>query len=61
MADYLVQTDGVSRFTLADGSGFIILAGEPAEASRIQRIEWKNPERRAKWNLSRRIKWRRIK
>jgi hypothetical protein len=33
MVDYLVQVDGVSRFTLADGSGFILLVGGVAPPS----------------------------
>lgn len=58
MPDYLVQADGISRFTLADGSSFLLLATEAVEGRAI-RVKWQSPPRRTKWAVTRRVRWRR--
>lgn len=49
MVDYLLQEDGVSKFTLEDGSGFLLLESLPEIVGRAIRVVW---------TLSRRVKWR---
>ena len=57
MPDYLLQEDG-SRFTLEDGTGFLLLESLPEVIGRAIRVVWQSAGRRAKWAVSRRVKWR---
>ena len=56
--DYLVQEDGVSRFELEDGSGFLLLETVPEFIGRAVRVLWQVSTRRLVWVRSGRFfKW----
>ena len=51
MADYLVQEDGVSRLTLEDGSGFILLEEQGAAPAVTRGMKTKMWHRTRMWIL----------